>query len=163
VRIRTYSYRHAECILNGNYRLKREMEQILAQLDLEPPSRCLKLDAQSPHRRIQRAFFRRRWQTEVLVSPVTCHRHYFDVYKDRVAVEIETSCRERLYRDYWRFLMAEADGRLDVGVIILLEASSDFMYPNAHRGGAPVLEDVMDDLKSLRTVVTVPIWVVALS
>ena len=58
----------------------------------------------------------------MLVSPRTTKRHYFDLYKDRVAIEIELSNRELLYRDYIRFLLAEADDRLDVGIIVLLDA-----------------------------------------
>jgi hypothetical protein len=85
------------------------------------------------------------------------------MFKERVAVEIELSCRERLYRDYWRFLMAEMDGRLDVGVIIVQDDDAGFFGLNGHRNGVPHLDDVIEDLNSLRSAITVPIWVIALS
>ena len=118
--LRTYEYRHAESILNANHRLKKEVERILGRMELKvPPSYGFRQprDASCPHSQIQLAFQHQGWKAEALVSPRTAKRHHFDLYKDRVAIEIELSNRELLYRDYLRFLLAEADGRLDVGVI----------------------------------------------
>jgi hypothetical protein len=163
---RTYEHRHAESILNANHRLKKEIERTLARLDLDRPpayGRPDPRDASRPHRRIQQAFVRHGWKSEVLVSPRTAKRHFFDLYKDRVAIEIELSNRELLYRDYIRFLLAETDGRLDVGVILLLDDDARYLHPCGLRNGLPRLEDVRDDLTSLHSVIGVPIWVVALS
>lgn len=159
---RSYDYRHAESILNANHRLKKEIESILLALELEPPSAHCKGDPYGPHRQIQRAFLRRRWAGEVIVSPRSNYRHRFDIYKERIAIEIELSSRERLYRDYFRFLMAEMDGRIDVGVIILLDADTHCLLHNGNKNGAPLLEDVIDDLNTMRSTITVPIWVIAL-
>ena len=164
--LRTFEYRHAESILNANHRLKKEIEHILTRLELEllpgygPRSPG---EASRPHRQIQQAFVRKGWKSEVLVSPRTTKRHYFDLYKDRVAVEIELSNRELLYRDYIRFLLAEADDRVDVGVIVLLDQDARFTHPVGMRNGLPRLEDVANDLAALRSIIGVPIWVVALS
>lgn len=159
---RTYEHRHAETVLNANYRLKKEIERILVNLELSAPPRVQR-DAAAPHRQIQNAFRRHGWQTEALVSRRTAKRHYFDLYKDRVAIEIEISSRVMLYRDYIRFLLAEADGLLDVGVILVLDEDARYLHPCGMRNGLPRLEDIMDDLTSLRAVIGVPIWVVALS
>lgn len=159
---RTYEYRHAETILNANYRLKKEIERILAKLELHAPRLNAPRDASAPHRQIQHAFRRHGWQTETLVSRRTTKRHYFDLYKDRVAIEIEISNRALLYRDYIRFLLAEADGVLDVGVILVLDEDARYLHPCGLRNGLPRLEDIVDDLTSLRAVIGVPIWVVAL-
>lgn len=163
MRYRTYSYRHAESILNANHRLKKEIEEILDQIHLPAPAPCLRPDYSSPHRQIQRAFLRRRWAAEVLVSPRAQHRQRFDLFKDRVGVEIELSSRDRLYRDYWRFLLAEADGKLDVGVIIVIDPDAEYVRAIGQRNGAPSLDDVIDDLNMLRPAIAVPIWAVALS
>jgi len=162
VHVRTYNYRHAESILNANFRLKKEIERILEQLQLETSAPARRMETCSLHRQIQRAFLRRQWQGEVLVSPRTAHRHRFDVYKERVAVEIELSHRERLYRDYLRFVMAEAEDRIDLGMIIVLDENAP-AGNGSKWGGVPRLEDVEDDLKMLHAAITVPIWVVALS
>lgn len=164
--LRRYEYRHAESILNANHRLRKEIERILTRLELElPPSYGPRSprDASRPHRQIQQAFVSHGWKAEVLVSPRTGKRHYFDLYKDRVAIEIEISNRELLYRDYIRFLLAEADDRLDVGVILVLDEDARYAHPCGTRNGLPRLEDVADDLKSLHGIIGVPIWVVALS
>jgi hypothetical protein len=163
MRVRTYEYRHAESILNANHRLKKEIEQTLSELELELPRCDSRAEARAPHRQVQRAFLRRGWQAEVLVSPRTAKRHYFDLYKDRVAIEIEFSNRERLYRDYLRFLVAEADDRIDVGVILMLDEDARFVHPCGLRNGLPRLEDAVDDLNTLHNVIAVPIWLVALS
>jgi hypothetical protein len=59
--------------------------------------------------------------------------------------------------------MAEMDGRLDVGVIIVQDDDAGFFSLNGHRNGVPHLDDVIEDLNSLRSAITVPIWVIALS
>lgn len=161
--VRTYDYRHAESILNANHRLKKQIERILTHLELDLPRPYAFSDASRPHRQIQQAFLRHGWQGEVLVSSRTAKRHRFDLYKERVAIEIELSNRELLYRDYMRFHLAESDGRLDVGLILLLDEDARYVHPRGARNGIPRLEDVVDDLRSLRSVIGVPIWVVALS
>lgn len=160
---RTFDFRHAESVLNGNYKLKKEIECILSGLSLERPGPFLKGDPGDPHRYIQRAFSRKRWATEVPVRLCATGGQRFDAFKDRVAIEIELSSRERLYRDYWRFLMAELEGRLDVGIIIVMDEAARRMYSGGLRNGAPHLEDVIADLNALRTAITVPIWAIALT
>jgi hypothetical protein len=163
MRIRTFEYRHAESILNANHRLKKEILRTLGDLALDLPRRASHADAARPHQQIQRAFVRNGWESEVLVSPRTSKRHYFDLYKERVAIEIELSNRSLLYRDYIHFYLAEADGRLDVGVILVLDEEARYVHPCGGRNGVPRLEDAADDLNLLRGAIHVPIWVVALS
>jgi len=158
---RSYNYRHAESILNANYRLKKEIEQVLSELELEPPRRVPRNGAVPVHRQIQQAFQQRGWEAEVLASRRMRKRHFFDLYKDRVAIEIELSNRELLYRDYLRFLLAEAEGRIDVGMILLADYP-DAAFPAGGLRTLPRLEQVVDDLNCLRGVVGVPLWVVAL-
>lgn len=160
---RGFEHRHAVSILNANYRLKREIEEILEKLCLSVPRRLGPPNPWRPHQEIQKAFHRHGWKREALVSPRTSTRHYFDLLKDRVAIEIEVSCRERLYRDYYRFALAEKEGRIDVGIILLLAEEMREVHPIGLRNGLPRLEDAADDLTSLRDSIGVPIWVIALS
>jgi hypothetical protein len=159
---RTFEFRHAESVLNGNLRLKREIERVLINLELDLPRRYANHWTLRPHQQIQKAFVRHGWQAEALVSHRTAKRHYFDLQKDRVAIEIELSNRELLYRDYMRFLLAEAENRIDVGVIILLDYEARYIHPCGMRNGLPRLADVEDDLRSLRPAIGVPIWALAL-
>lgn len=159
---RGFEHRHAVSILNSNYRLKREIERIIQNIELTLPRRLGPPEPRRPHQEIQKAFHRHGWKREALVSPRTSTRHYFDLLKDRVAIEIEVSCRERLYRDYYRFALAEKEGHIDVGVILLLDEDARYVHPIGLRNGLPRLEDAADDLTSLRDSIGVPIWVVAL-
>lgn len=163
MRLRTYDYRHAESILNANYRLKKQIERILENLELDRATPYAPVESARPHQQIQRAFQRHGWQAEALVSTRTRKRHHFDLYKDRVAIEIEFSNRELLYRDYIRFVLAESEGRIDVGVILVLDEDARFVHPAGGRNGIPRLDDVASDLAGLRAVIGVPIWVVALA
>ena len=162
MRFRGFEHRHALSILNGNHRLKREIERILLDIELAVPRRIGPPEPRRPHLEIQKAFHRHGWKREALVSPRTATRHYFDLLKDRVAIEIEISCRERLYRDYYRFVLAEKEGRIDVGIILVLDEDVRELHPIGLRNGLPRLEDAADDLTSLRDSIGVPIWVVAL-
>jgi len=161
MRLRTFAHRHAESILGANLKLKKEIEGTLAELDLELPLPPF-TDRNRPHQLIQRAFQRHDWRTEWLVSRRTARRHYFDLYKERVAIEIEFSNRELLYRDYIRFLLAESEDTLDVGIILIPDGPSHNPTPSS-RIGFPDLEDVADDLNLLRNTILVPIWVIAIS
>ena len=160
---RTREFRHAESILNTKYRLKKEIMRVLDGLELTVPCNGARAESFSAHRQVQQAFLRCGWEAEVLVSTRTERRHYFDLYKDRVASEIEFSSCERLYRDYLRFQLAEVDDRIDVGIILMLDDEVRFVHPCGLRNGLPRLEDAVDDLKALHDCVAVPIWLVALS
>lgn len=162
MRYRTFEYRHAETILNANLRLRREIERVLGDLTLDSNGNASRPDTTNPHRQIQSAFLKRGWQPEVLVTSRTAKRHFFDLYKERVAVEIEISSRERLFRDYFRFVLAEADGRIDLGILVVLDPDARYAHPAGLRNALPRLEDVVDDLRSLRSIVGVPIWTVAI-
>ena len=161
---RTYEFRHAETILNSNHRLKKEVESILGGLELDFPRPYANNECSRPHQQIQRAFLKHGWHAETPVSRRrNARRQYFDLFKDRVAVEIELSSRSMLYRDYVRFLLAEAEGQIDVGVLLLLDHDARDVHPAGLRNSLPRIEDVEDDLHSLRSVFSVPIWVVAIS
>ncbi len=158
MRLRTVDYCHAEAILNTNMRLKQEIVGILQTINLTG------LESEiPPHRFVQEAFKRHGWKSEVLVSGRTFRRHYFDLCKDRVAIEIELSQRETLYRDYLRFLLAEQEGMIDVGVIITWDArlEANFVEPASHT--RVDLQQVRDDLSWLGYWLRTPIWVIGVS
>ena len=160
--LRTFDYRHAELILERKCNLRSEIECILSGLQLDTCYYIRRGQPVPPHRQIQRAFAAHGWFTEAASSPLTGARTRFDLSKDGVAIEIETSSREYLYRDYFRFLLAESQGILRVGVIILLDESLRAAEPLAFRTESPRLTDVMYDLRCLNHWISVPIWAIAL-
>jgi hypothetical protein len=158
MRIRTVDHCNAEIILNANVRLKQEIVEVMQTINCawgrpEAP----------PHRYIQEAFKQRGWKSEVLVSNRTFRKHYFDLYKDRVAIEIELSSREMLYRDYFRFLLAEQEGMIDVGVIITWDPRPEMQFVEPARAGQADLQQVQDDLSWMRNWLRIPIWVIGVS
>jgi len=162
MRLRTFDYRHAELILARKCHLKTEIEYILCRLQLDTCYYIRRGQPVPPHRQIQRAFAERGWFAEAAASPLTGARTRFDLSKEGVAIEIETSSREFLYRDYFRFMLAESQGILRVGIIILLDNSPGAPYSFAARSNCPRLDDVIYDLHCLSSWISVPIWAVAL-
>ena len=154
----TYSYRHAEIILNSKYAIRREIETILKALEVEHGERKTSKSKVLPHDVIQNAFIKAGWSNEQLVSEDTVRRHYFDLYKERVAIEIEFARNEFLYRDYFRFLLAYNKGMIDVGVIITLDPRAKESYK--YRSVRPDIEYAKDDFQWLMPVLGVPIWVI---
>lgn len=162
MRLRTFDYRHAELILARKCHLKREIEHVLAGLQIDSCSYLRRAQPLNPHRQIQRAFEPFGWFAEAAASPFTGARTRFDLSKEGVAIEIETSSREFLYRDYFRFMLAEAQGILRVGIIILLDNSPGAPYSFASRACCPRLDDVIYDLRLLNPWISTPIWAIAL-
>jgi hypothetical protein len=156
VQFDTFSYRHAEEILNAHLSIKREIENTLGKVQETRVS----AKADSLTHRIVEAFTDRGWQKEVLVAEKQPHEQRFDLLKDNVAIEIEFSRYEFLSRDYLRFLSAYNSDKIDVGVLIThSEAGLDRVKGKAV---APSLTRVKADLEWLRGTITVPIWVIAL-
>lgn len=158
MRLRMVDHCNAEAILNANVRLKQEIIEILQTVNvLGGP------DDPAPHRYLQDAFKQRGWKSEVLVSQRTLRRHYFDLYKDRVAIEIELSNREMLYRDYFRFVLAEHEGMIDVGVIITWDPRIEAHVVENTPAARADLQQARDDLSWIRNWLRIPIWVIGLS
>ena len=152
----TFSYRHAEEILNAHLSIKREIENALGKVQETRVS----AKADSLTHRIVEAFTERDWQKEVLVADNQPHEQRFDLLKDNVAVEIEFSRYEFLSRDYLRFLSAYNADKIDVGVLIT--HSETGLTRVKGKAVAPSLTRVRADLAWLRGTITVPIWVIAL-
>ncbi len=153
---RTIDYCHAEDILSAKPQLREEIGRVLDTM------KCSwELPEDPAHRLIKEAFRRHGWKAEMLVSRRTHRPHYFDLYKDRVAIELEFSRREMLYRDYFRFLLAEREGMIDVGIIITRDRdlTAHLVGPLGNRAD---IQQVSDDLSWVQTWVRTPIRVIGL-
>ncbi|NJM55713.1 MAG: hypothetical protein HC841_07240 [Verrucomicrobiae bacterium] len=152
----SFSFRHAEEILNSHLAIKRQINDLLSSAKDAP----VKSGSDGLTSALMVAFERSGWQKEVPVSPDEAHEQRFDLLKDRVAVEIEFSRYEFLYRDYLRFLSAYNADRIDVGVLITHSQSG--LARTKHPSGAPSITRARADLAWLRPTVTVPIWLIGL-
>jgi hypothetical protein len=156
VQFETFSYRHAEEILNSHLSIKREIMCVLEEV--EETNVSAGADGLTP--RICNAFSKRKWDKEVLVMENQPHEQRFDLMKERVAIEIEFSRYEFLSRDYIRFLAAYNADKIDVGVLITTSKSG--LKRLKHKAVAPYVDRVKADLAWLRGTITVPIWVIGL-
>ena len=109
-----------------------------------------------PHDLIQQAFIKNGWSGEQLVTEDTVRKHFFDLYKEKVAIEIEFSRNEFLYRDYFRFLLAYNKGLIDVGVIITLDPKAKELYK--YRAVRPDIEYSKDYFQWLMPVLGFLYW-----
>ena len=156
VQYETFGYRHAEEILNAHIAIRREITDALDEVQETNVSQGP--DSLTP--RIVAAFTKRGWEKEKLVAENQPHEQRFDLFKQRVAIEIEFSRYEFLSRDYLRFLSAYNADKIDVGVLITHTEAG--LARVKHKAVAPSLARVKADLAWLRGTITVPIWVIAL-
>lgn len=156
----THSYRHAEIILNSKYAVKKEIETTLRNLEVEHGEKKTSKSKVLPHDLIQQSFVENGWNGEQLVTEDTIRKHFFDLYKEKVAIEIEFARNEFLYRDYFRFLLAYNKGIIDVGVIITLDPKAKELYK--YQSVRPDIEYAKDDFQWLMPVLGVPIWVIGI-
>lgn len=156
VEYETFSYRHAEEIINARLSIRREICDVLELV--EATNVGIGKDSLTP--RIVNAFVKKGWEKEVRVMENQPHEQRFDLLKERVAVEIEFSRYEFLSRDYLRFLAAYNTDKIDLGVLITTSKSG--LNRLKHRAVAPYIDRVKADLAWLRSTITVPIWVIGL-
>jgi len=156
VQFDTFSYRHAEEILNSHLAIKRQINEVLNSAKEAP----VKQGPEGLTSALMAAFQKLGWKSEVPVSDKEEHEQRFDLCKERVAIEIEFSRYEFLYRDYLRFLSAYDADKIDVGILITHAESG--LARTKHPSGAPSLARVQADLAWLRPTITVPIWIIGL-
>jgi hypothetical protein len=156
MRFQTYNFRFAEEILYSQSDLKKEIKAVLDPLVIDPNAKGDNM----PHRVIKAAFMEKGWSDEELLS--TQSKMRFDLYKNRIAIEIETSNIVHCYKDYLKFLVGFNMQKIDVGVEIVY-ANDYIKKHNPKKHAKPTLERVRYDLEHLfRPIITVPIFVIGL-
>ena len=152
----TFSYRHADVILNSNFAVKEDINKILKAAAAVP----VQMGKDGLTAKLSNTFREHGWTGEEPVVIGKLHTQYFDFYKSRVAIEIEFSRYEFIYRDFIRFLAAYNADKIDVGVIITNTKSG--MERIKHKSSGPSYERVCEELDWLRPTLTVPLWIIGL-
>ncbi len=153
-----YSFRFAEEILSSRYRtvvdeIKHVIFDHIKYLDPHGKGKS------RPHDVIQRAFKdNHHWSTEEPISEKIRKKH--DLFKNRIAIEIETTSISGTYRDYLKFLTSFNTGKIDVG--ILLTFSDDYVKKHYQKGRDLIFGRAKRDLELFRLIIPVPILVIAL-
>jgi hypothetical protein len=156
VEIDSLSYRHADEILNSNVAVKNDILTILKSAKAVPVQK----GEEGLTAKLSSEFRTHGWSGEVPVIEGKLHTQYFDFYKNRVAIEIEFSRYEFVYRDFIRFLAAYNANKIDVGVIIT--NTREGLKRIKHKSSGPSYERVCEELDWLRPTLTVPLWIIGL-
>lgn len=109
---------------------------------------------------LRREFICEGWQPDFQFAQGRAHIQYFDFFKNRVAIDIEFSRYELIYRDFIQFLVAYNANRINVGVIIANTKAG--LERIKHKSAGPNFERVLEELDWLRPTLTVPIWLIGL-
>ena len=156
MQIDTFSYRHADEILNSDLAVKKEILKVVNST----ASTQVQQGKEGLTSKLAEAFRELGWNGEVPVVEGKLNTQYFDFFKNRVAIEIEFSRYEFVYRDFIRFLAAYNANKIDVGVIIT--NTRDGLKRIKHKSSGPSYERVCEELEWLRPTLTVPLWIIGL-
>lgn len=152
----TFSYRHADVILNSNYAVKEDIAKILNSTVAVP----VRMGKEGLTAKLSETFREHGWTGEEPLVKGEMHTQYFDFYKSRVAIEIEFSRYEFVYRDFIRFLAAYNADKIDVGVIIT--NTREGLKRIKYKSSGPSYERIREELDWLRPTLTVPLWIIGL-
>ncbi len=146
MRLETVNHRFAEEILNAKFDLKREIHETLKNVHLDTHKHA--------HEALKQAFIARGWNDEEPIAEGL--RSRYDLYKNRIAIEVETSHRTNTYKDLLKFLVGFNENKIDVGVEVLW--SDEFKKRHRLNPGAPSLGILSSDLEMFRLIVPVPVY-----
>lgn len=93
-------------------------------------------------------------------------KDYCDIYKNKLYIEQEYSKFETLFRDFFRFILLEDKGELDVGIVICYDKSAFDSWGNgvpSYKSNRATLQRAEDFLKGdYGSVIRVPIWIIGI-
>ena len=144
-----YDFKFAKLILH-EMEIRKEIEDILKATNTKL-GRNVK---PAPSKVLQQAFINKGWKSEYQVTEKS-HYLKFDLYKNKVAIEIQLTDPSDCYNDYLKFLLAYNVERIEVGVEIVYDST-------VKSKNLPTLSKVKNDLSIYRRVIPCPIWVIGL-
>ena len=165
----TYSYRHAEAILERVFDTERqEIVDAIHTVAWVPKSRpvirtrdgrqvaYLTLNQRATNRAFDEAFENRGWIKHPHIVSNSASQLAADFKKGPVQVEVQFGNMARWYTDVFKFLLSYAADDIDVGVLIVP------MLQVARRIDENVVnyERVVRELPHAKMAVTIPVWVV---
>ncbi|MHC5055456.1 MAG: BglII/BstYI family type II restriction endonuclease [Planctomycetota bacterium] len=167
----TYSYRHAEAILDSEY--AREKKEILACLRAakwvrtKPRERTrngrvvarLSINQAATNKALEAVFSKRGWDIHPRIISNAASQLAADFKKGKIQVEVQFGNMARWYTDVFKFLLSYSADDIEVGVLAI----------PMHRTAAIIDENVVNyervvrELPHAKMGITIPIWVLGLS
>lgn len=115
---------------------------------------------------ISKAFTLHGWEAEKLTNFSEGKEDYLDLYKSKVAIEMEWSRFEMFFRDFFRFMLLYDRKEIDLGIIITYDEVAYQRWQGeakAYKSARASFQKVTDFLNGkYSTVVTVPLWCIGI-
>lgn len=115
---------------------------------------------------INAAFAKRGWESERKIDLSREKDDYLDLYKNRLAIEMEWSRFEMFFRDFFRFMLLYERKEIDVGIIITFDEMAYQRWQGeakAYKSARASLHKLTDFLKGdYSSVVSVPLWCIGI-
>lgn len=164
MRYNEYSYRHGKELLQTLHpEIVKEIESLLKELPPYPHGKEKKKTAKTY---LANAFIEKGWTTEDKVNLGTDKKDYVDIYKNKIAIEMEFSRFEMFFRDFFRFMLLYQKKQIDAGIILTLD---DMAYEQwgsgvkSYHSARASFQRVRDFLEGqYSTIVIVPIWCIGI-
>ena len=156
MRIADHSFRHAkEWLLT-----RPELHASLLAVIVNAQEAQIRSPRNSLTEHLRREFLAEGWRENYRLVQGELHAQHFDFFKGGVAIEIEFSRYEFIYRAFIRFMAAYNANRIDVGVIIT--NTQNGLERIKCKSSRPNYERLLEELNWLRPTLTVPLWVIGL-
>lgn len=112
------------------------------------------------------AFLNTGWEKELKVDFKTDKDDFLDLYKDKIAIEMEYSRFEMFFRDFFRFMLLYERGEIDLGIIITFDEMAYQRWSGEakpYKSARASLNKVVDFLQGdYSSIIRVPIWCIGI-
>lgn len=164
MRFRTYSYRFAEQVLNSKLELKKEIEEIIVSVKVEPKA----FSRPELNRILEDQFTDRRWESQPTVFDETKDPSArIDFLKERIGIEVGFGHSSFIGIDLLKFQTLSYSNldKIDVGVYIVVTSGFRKRLCSEYKQkwqGSLTFEKVRRYLPHFRSAIQVPIFVYGL-
>ncbi|OYT51282.1 MAG: hypothetical protein B6U76_11235 [Desulfurococcales archaeon ex4484_217_2] len=156
MKYRIYSFRFAKEIFES---IRKELYNEILEI-IEKEININRENIRKAHKIIQETFKKHGWSTEEVIDKVKIPLKH-DLYKERIAIEVETSHIVHTYKDYLKFIASYNIGKIDLGIIITW--TKQHITKHNLDPSKPTLEKIRKDLENvLKTIIPVPILIIGL-
>jgi len=167
----TFSYRHAEAILDSEY--PEEKKDILACLRAakwartEPRVRkrkgrvvaTLSINQAATNKALEALFSKRDWDVHPRIISNAVSQLAADFKKGKIQVEVQFGNMARWYTDVFKFLLSYSADDIEVGVLAIpMQKTAAAIDENVVN-----YERVVRELPHAKMGITIPIWILGLS
>ena len=159
MRFSEYSHRHGKELLQVLHpQVFEEIQAILVELD---PFSHGSIKGTTVKQHMTDAFISHGWEKEGRAEFSSNKKDYLDLYKSKIAIEMEWSRFEMFFRDFFRFMLLYERKHIDVGIIITYDEMAYQRWEGeakSYKSARASLQKLTDFLKGdYSTIINVPL------